>query len=405
MVNVPSTPGVYVIEVPGGPRPIGGVGTSTAAFLGVAPSRTRNLNEPVACHNWSQFVRTFVQEGDKATDLARAVFGFFVNGGTRCYVVNVGEGNSIAGDTKRRTGLACLEPIDEIAIVAAPGYTDSGSYDQLLSHCEALGDRVAVLDAPLKVDDTDRLKEMSQNQAPPTVEADGEPSPRSRPRSGLRPRDSDSGYGAFYFPWIRTHEPAEFGRGIVAAPPSGHVAGIYARVDATRGVHKAPANELVRGAIGLEYAVTHAEQAELNRKGVNCIRTIANGIRVWGARTLAPEASESRYINVRRLLNFIKESIREGTNWTVFEPNDAMLRQSVVRDVSNFLRMQWRTGALVGSRAEEAFFVKCDAENNPPEAVDNGQLIIDIGLCPSKPAEFVVFQVTQWSGGTQVEGA
>ncbi|MBK1699982.1 phage tail sheath family protein [Thiococcus pfennigii] len=404
MVNVPSTPGVYVIEVPGGPRPIGGVGTSTAAFLGVA-SRTRNLNEPVACNNWLQFVRAFVEEGDRATDLARAVFGFFANGGTRCYVVNVGEGNGIAGDAKRRTGLACLEPIDEISIVAAPGYTDSGSYDHLLSHCEALGDRVAVLDAPLKVDDTDRLKEMSQNQAPASTEADGEPSTRSRARSGLRPRDSDSGYGAFYFPWLRMHEPAEFGRGIVAVPPSGHVAGIYARVDATRGVHKAPANEVIRGAIGLEYAVTHAEQAELNRKGVNCIRTITNGIRVWGARTLAPEASESRYINVRRLLNFIKESIREGTNWTVFEPNDEMLRQSVVRDVSNFLRMQWRTGALVGSRAEEAFFVKCDAENNPPEAVDNGQLIIDIGLCPSKPAEFVVFQVTQWSGGAQVEEA
>ena len=157
---------------------------------------------------------------------------------------------------------------------------------------------------------------------------------------------------------------------------------------------------MIRGALGLAYPVTRAEQGELNRKGVNCIRVISNAIRVWGARTVAEEASESRYVNVRRLIIFLRESIEEATNWTVFEPNDTTLRQSVIRDVGNFLRLQWRDGALVGTTPEQAFFGKCDAENNPPEVVDAGRLVVDIGVAPSKPAEFIVFRIAQWAGGT-----
>jgi phage tail sheath protein FI len=402
------TPGVYVEEVPGGPRSIAGVGTSTGAFVGVAPKADAHVDEAIACNNWSQFVKAYVGEQTPSTDLARAVFGFFMNGGTRCYVVNVGAGKPIAGDARKRTGLAALEPIDEVAIVAAPGFHDPASHDALLSVCEGLADRVAILDPPPRVEDTDALKELATLGATSSASEPGEETGAKRgskksASGGLRPRVSDGGYGAFYFPWITMRDPLN-GSAIVQAAPSGHIAGIYSRVDATRGVHKAPANEVIRGALGVTYAVTRAEQGELNRKGVNCIRVISNAIRVWGARTLAEEASEWRYINVRRLINFIEESIEEGTNWTVFEPNDATLRQSVIRDVSNFLRLQWRAGALVGATPNQAFFVKCDAENNPPEVVDAGRLVVDIGVAPSKPAEFIIFRVAQWAGGGAAEG-
>jgi hypothetical protein len=206
-----------------------------------------------------------------------------------------------------------------------------------------------------------------------------------------------------YFPWIRGRDPLAAGV-IVDQPPSGSIAGIYARVDAERGVHKAPANEPIRGAVGLNYLVTHEEQGGLNKAGVNCIRFFPNsGIRVWGARTLAEEASEWRYINVRRLFNMIKESISEGTGWVVFEPNDPTLWQSIIRDVSAFLTLLWRDGALMGATPQQAFFVKCDAETNPPEVIDAGRVVIEIGIAPVKPAEFIVFKIGQWSGGAEVE--
>ncbi len=363
------SPGVYVEEVPSQERPIGMVGTSTAAFLGVAPAADAHVNEAIACNNWSQFVKEFVREDSASTDLARAVFGFFLNGGGRCYVVNVGAGNPIAGDARKRTGLRCLEPIDEIAIVAAPGYTDPVSYEAVLSHCEKLEDRVAILDAPSGVENIDALKEVA-TVAP--TKGGGEDESKKAPRKGaeakgMRPRNSDGGYGAFYFPWITARDPLVSGA-IVNVAPSGFLAGIYARTDAMRGVHKAPANEVIRGALGVEYAVTHEEQGELNRAGVNIIRFFPKaGIRVWGARTLAQEASEWRYINVRRTANMIKESIGDGTSWVVFEPNETKTWKSIERDVRAFLTLVWRDGALVGATPDEAFFVKCDEETNPPE--------------------------------------
>jgi Bacteriophage tail sheath protein len=393
------TPGVYVEEVSAGTRPIAAVGTSTAAFLGVAPAAGAHLNEARACNTWSEFLREFARDAQRSTDLARAVFGFFMNGGGRCYVVNVGDGNAIAGDARKRTGLCSLEPIDEVAIVAAPGYEGAVSYDALLTHCERMGDRVAILDAPSDVKDIDTLKEVGTAAA---TEPPGGGGPAS---AGVRPRSSDGGYGAFYFPWITLRDPLDSGK-IAAAPPSGHLAGIYARTDATRGVHKAPANEVVRGALGLTYRVTREEQGELNRAGVNCIRFFPDsGIRVWGARTLADEASEWRYINVRRLFNMIEESIGEGTRWTVFEPNDVTLWQSVTRDVTAFLTLLWRDGALVGASPAQAFFVKCDAETNPPEVIDAGRLVVEIGIAPVKPAEFIIFRIGQWAGGVEVAAA
>lgn len=402
-------PGVYVEEVPSGARPIEAVGTSTAAFVGVAPNADARRNEAVAVNNWSEFLRSF--STPDTTDhslLAQAVYGFFLNGGGRCYVVNVGLGQPIVGDANGRKGLDLLEAIDEIAIVAAPGYTDPASQDALLSHCEKLRDRFAVLDAPV-LDTCASILQLTQvAQVGPepskVVLADGDlPAPATAGKGGLRARASDGGYGAVYFPQLRVRNALNSTQ-MVETPPSGYIAGIYARSDVERGVHKAPANEIVRGALGLTYQVTQQEQESLNPNGVNCIRFFLNeGIRVWGARTVAASSSEWRYVPVRRLFNMIEESIGNATRWVVFEPNDVSLWKRIIRDVRAFLMRLWRQGALMGRTPEQAFFVKCDDETNPPEVVDAGQVVILIGIAPVKPAEFVIFRIGQGVAGSQFE--
>ncbi len=397
-----STPGVYIEEVAGGARPIEAVGTSTAAFLGVAPQGDAHVNTARAINSFSEFLRHYCGEAETGTPLAQAVFGFFLNGGSRCYVVNVGPGNTILGGGRQRQGIDLLQELDEVAIVAAPGYTDPASYDALLSHCETLKDRVAILDAPDSVSDVEALTRVATVEPPKRTKGkeEGESGGGS---AGLRPRDSAGGYGAFYFPQVLGHDALKPGT-IIRIPPSGHLAGIYARTDSLRGVHKAPANEVVRGAIGVTYRVTHAEQGLLNQNGVNCIRSFdRGGTLVWGARTLAPSASEWRYVNVRRLFAMIEESIAQATRWVVFEPNDATLWKSIVRDVSAFLRLLWSQGALMGATPEQAFFVKCDAETNPPEVVDAGQVVILVGVAPVKPAEFVIFRISQSVAATETE--
>ncbi len=386
-------PDVYVEEVSGGARPIEAVGTSTAGFVGVAPNSRAHINEAVAINNWAHFLREFVPEEGQSTPLSHAVFGFFQNGGSRCYVVNVGEGNPVAGGGGDRAGLDVLAQIDEIAIVAAPGYTDAASYDTVLTHCEQLEDRVAILEAPLEVPNINALTTVATAQA-------GEEEPEEG--AGLRARNSEGGYGSYYFPWITVRDPLAPGE-LVNVPPAGHIAGIWARNDANRGVHKAPANEIVRGALNLTYRLTRAEQGELNQAGVNCIRLFARqGILVWGARTLATSA-EWRYLNVRRLFNMIKESIAQSTRWIVFEPNDDTLWKSIRRDVSAFLTVLWRDGALMGRTPEEAFFVKCDEETNPPEVIEQGRVVTLIGIAPVRPAEFIIFRISQYQGGAEIE--
>jgi phage tail sheath protein FI len=403
------TPAIYMEEVQTGPRPIQAVGTNTAAFVGQAPDPKAHLGEAIAVNNWSQFVREFVPlEGGHSTELSNAVAGFFMNGGHRCYVVNHPDAEAIVGsDRPRRTGLKLLETIEDISIVTAPGRADAASYDALISHAENMRYRMAIIDPPKDVPNTDLLKTAAEAPAPTQPARnggkEGAEAPRTPAPTGLRPRTSQNGYAAFYFPSLVIADPLSPKGDLTICPPSGHMAGIWARTDATRGVHKAPANETVRGALNITYRVTHEEQADLNSRGVNCIRSFPSGILVWGARTNADEASPWRYLNVRRLFIMVEQSIVNSTNWIIFEPNKEELWGQVRRDVGAFLRTVWRDGALVGRTPEEAFFVKCDRETNPDEMVDQGILVTLIGLAPVKPAEFVVFRIGQQAGGATVE--
>lgn len=514
------SPGVYMEEVDRGSKPIEAAGTAVAAFIGYTEkaSTTKNgeavslLGKPTLVTNWSQYVAQFggFVKGAYTPD---AVYGYFANGGSICYIVSVktlgvaepGQGTSakaeipasvdkkkpalafsakslgtvgnnvsveiktpaapasaegadkaiapttfnlvikvegqpaemytdlslkgdksvateianksklvtvevvgkdlmpadgtyqLAGGTvttkaitiadyqgsaAERKGLGGLEAIDDVTMICTPDLMsayEGGEIDMkgvqsvqqaIIDYCELVRYCFAILDCP----------------------------------PGLMPQEMkewrlsvnyDTTRAALYYPWIEVADQLT-GR-TKLMPPSGHMAGVYARTDATRGVHKAPANELVRNCIGLGVNVTKGEHDLLNPIGVNVIRSFpGRGIRIWGARTLSSDASW-RYINVRRLFNMVEESIERGTQWVVFEPNDMFLWSRVTRDVSSFLRMVWRSGALFGSSPEQAFYVKCDAETNPPEARDLGQLVVEIGIAPVKPAEFVIFRISQWS--------
>ncbi|MBZ0309034.1 MAG: phage tail sheath subtilisin-like domain-containing protein, partial [Anaerolineae bacterium] len=327
------------------------------------------VNQVELVTNWEQFKNKFGDFHTGNLTLAHAVYGFFNNGGSRCYVVRV---NSLTTATDLDTALARFEAIDEIALVAAPGATVAATQKKLIDHCEGLKDRFAILDGQVTTTITDTAI-----------------------RGTVSP--NKDGYAAMYFPRIQVSDPVS--KSEIFVPPSGHMAGVYARTDAERGVHKAPANTNIRGVIGLEYQVTKNEQEGLNPKGINVIRSFEGTILVWGERTLGGDDNgEYKYINVRRLMNFLRESIEEGTRFAVFEPNAQPLWQRITRAVTAFLTIVWRDGALVGSTAEEAFYVKCDAATNPPEVRDAGQMVCEIGVAIVRPAEFVIFRISQLSG-------
>lgn len=275
-----------------------------------------------------------------------------------------------APDPEDRTGFAAFDQVDEITMVCVP---DEHEYDNALSekivtHCQNNSDRFAILNSP---------------PSPPTP-------------GNLRPTEN-SDFAAFYYPWLTIGHP-DTGRD-QDVPPCGHVAGIYARSDQERGVHKAPANEQVRGIRGLQKTVSKGDQETLNPRGVNCIRTFrGRGTRVWGARTTSSDPAW-KYVNVRRLFLFVEESIEEGTQWVVFEPNNEKLWARVRQTIRNFLTSVWQDGALMGSTAEEAFYVKCDRSTMTQNDIDNGRLICEIGIAPVKPAEFVVFRISQTTAG------
>jgi uncharacterized protein len=508
------SPGVYVEEMEAGARPIEGVGTAVAAFVGLAGAGP--FNTPTLVTNWSQFTSTF---GDfvEGSYLHLAVYGYFQNGGGTAYVVRIGgngaaspaaraelttttggaaggaaaslgafrvqalaegaEGNDISveiadttaegatedsfklvvkkgnnveetfdnvttkrgrqnvvtvvnaqsklvrledlgvspervtrgtvalsgggvpapvhlapddyvGDPADRTGFGGLEAVDEVTMIAVPDLMSAYQNRMLdlegvqavqlamIAHCELMGDRVAILDPPPGLN-AQQIKEWRVDKV-----------------------GYDSKYATLYWPWVKVFDP---GSGTnVFVPPSGHMAGIWSRNDDTRGVHKAPANEVVRGAITLEVNITKNEHDLLNPVGINCIRAFpGRGIRVWGARTLSSDAAW-RYLNVRRLFNYLEESILNGTDWVVFEPNDATLWSKIRRTISSFLVNEWRKGALFGLTPAEAYYVKCDSETNPAEGIDAGQVVCEIGVAPVKPAEFVIFRLSQYSGGTSL---
>jgi phage tail sheath protein FI len=507
------SPGVYVEEVEAGSRPIEGVGTSVAAFVGLATKGP--VNEPTLVSNWTQFSENFGDFAD-GSYLAHAVYGWFLNGGGNCFVVriepaaangskpkeiaapkqaaiggytatsvakgaaasktigvvveppggenppgdqfklvvtvdgkdsetydnvtaqpgdnnvatrvnaasrlinleetspgsalatatagqavlaevapepvppsadNLGAGDYV-GDAAQRTGFSALEAVDEVTMLSVPDLAaayEQGAIDLetfkavqlgMIAHCELMGDRIAILDTPPSLN------------------------PQQVHEWRTRTAGYDSRFATMYWPWVKVFDPASGTNRFV--PPSGHMAGVWARNDDTRGVHKAPANEVVRGAISLQTQITKAEHDLLNPGGLNCIRTFpGRGVRVWGARTLSSDA-EWRYLNVRRLFNYLEESILLGTQWVVFEPNDHALWARIRRTISAFLINEWRKGALFGTTPDEAFFVKCDAETNPAEGIDAGQVVCQIGVAPVKPAEFVIFQLSQFSGGTSL---
>jgi phage tail sheath protein FI len=269
-----------------------------------------------------------------------------------------------------RTGIQSLQDADDIRIVAAPGHTSASVQQELITQCERLRYRFAVLDG-------------ERDPAAGSVTA------------VLQHRNSyDSAFAAYYTPWVEIAD----GDNTVLLPPSGYAAGIYARVDNERGVHKAPANEVVRGITGLHAYITTGEQDILNPRGVNAIRRFeGRGIRVWGARTLSSDP-EFRYVNVRRFLIFLEASLDRGTQFVVFEPNAPETWSRVVDSVTAFLHTQWRSGALFGRKPEDAFFVRCDETTMTADDILNGRLICQIGVAIVRPAEFVIFRIEQITG-------
>jgi uncharacterized protein len=433
------SPGVYVEEVAPKSRSISGVGTSTAGFIGVVADKVQmppqpgifqtddtgkiklfkvdatgnialfelgadsnpdptkpttdpagkpiedskgkpisipyNLtpaNEPKSVTSWEEFKSTFgdFQTGNKT--LAHAVYGFFNNGGTRCFILRVKDNDGLKN---LADPLAKFETIDEIAIVAVPGAIEQKQHSDIITHCVKMQDRVAVLDGGNGSTTPDKLKEIC---------------PFDRSPSGS--------YAALYYPWIKVFDPVSNELGII--PPSGHIAGVYARSDAARGVFKAPANEGIIGALDTSIPISKNHQEGLNPEGINVIRVFNGAVKIWGARTLADEAtSQFRYISTRRFFNFLRESIDNGTQFAVFEPNTPNLWQGITQTASGFLLNQWRDGALFGSNPEQAFFVKCDKDTNPPGVRELGQVVTEIGVAIVKPAEFVIFRIQQLSGG------
>jgi hypothetical protein len=272
-----------------------------------------------------------------------------------------------------RTGIQAFEDIDEISICLVPCMWSPVIHAGLIGHCEALKDRFAILD-PKDDLSIEGIREFREPY--------------------------DTKYAALYYPWVEVRDP--LAKRNVEIAPSGHMAGIYARVDVERGVHKAPANEVVRNITKIAQEVTKREQDLLNPRNINVLRFFpGRGNRVWGARVVTSDAAW-KYINVRRLFIYVEESIDEGTQWVVFEPNDEPLWARVRATITNFLISTWRSGALQGSKPDEAFFVKCDRTTMTQDDIDNGRLICIIGIAPVKPAEFVIFRIQQKTLETKV---
>lgn len=378
MINYENkAPGVYIEEItPAGP--IAGVGTSTPALIGVVAKPPANgvLGKPVPVANWTAYTDAF--GGYQASlNLPYAVHGFFENGGTLAYVVPV----------KDMTGLSAaldqLTRVPDVSMVCAPGLVDAAGLASVITHCETMGDRFAILDGA---------------QDPTPLKADGD---LQKQRGALL---SKYGFAGLYWPWLVINDPTAPANApaLVTVPPSGHIAGVMARSDSRRGVHKAPANEPVRGVADLAYTLNDTEQGTLNHVNINAVRRFpGRPPLVWGARTLT-DGTPWRYVNVRRLVSYIEDSIIQGIRWAVFEPNNTALWKGLERSITEFLTRVWQDGALFGRMAKEAFYVKIDEELNPPAVRALGQVIVEIGVATTRPAEYVIVRLGLWDGGAQI---
>lgn len=313
----------------------------------------------------------------------------------------------VTGVRTDKTGLQGIFEVDEVAMVACPdvmrayqnGLIDldqvHGVIEMMLSMCEnsfpGPAYRMVVIDPPpVKPGKNENRAVTPDQQKPQDV------------FNWLKEFNRRSMFGALYYPWIKVSNPRNGGKPILV-PPCGHMMGVWCRTDQSRGIFKAPANDTPRGVLGLAYETNMREQELLNPVGINCIRNFASynrGFKIWGARTLVePDNIQWRYISVRRLISYIEKSIEMGTQWVVFEPNDMDLWERVKRTVSNFLEQLWREGALFGGSAAESFYVKCDGEMNTHETMMKGRLYVEVGVCPVRPAEFVIFRLSQWAPG------
>jgi phage tail sheath protein FI len=371
-------PNIYIDEVPDAAHPIAGISTSVAAFIGKTAGG--DIDMPTRVSSWNEFVDIFGGYNQEHPHLAAAVYGFFDNGGKECRIVRIrddgldddyiGKGEEIG----MKTGLQAIEDFKDVSIVCIPGVTSERVQCAALEHCETLRDRFCILDAEVEADIQGILAQK-------------------------RKITSAKGYGAIYYPWIKAeleiNTSGQSGRIQALVPPSGHIAGIFARTDRERGVHKAPANCTIRGAIGAEKTISSFEQDILNPEGINCIRIFpGRGPLVWGARTVATDP-EWKYISVRRFIIFLEHSIQEGTQWVVFEPNIEATWRKLRRTVDNFLIGQWRSGALQGRTPEQAFFVRCDRTTMTQIDIDSGRMVCLVGVALLKPAEFLVLRIVR----------
>lgn len=366
-------PGVFVEEISTMADPIEGVGTSTVAFIGRAPQGP--VLEPVLVTSWGEFERTFggLDFSDTGNYLAHAVSLFFQNDGRRAYVVRAPKdpeaGTSGSGC---RSGLESIESLEDVSIVAMPDSTGVLDQQAMIEHCERMRYRFAVLDSPPdphEVGDSHDVRLLRQKL------------------------ESAKGYAAIYYPWLQVQDPGT--KMIRTVPPCGAVAGIFARTDMQKGVQKAPANELVKGILGIEVAVDQRDQEELDRINVNVIRKFTGrGYLVWGAKTVSSD-SLWKYVPVRRTVIYLEQSISIGTEWAAYEPHDEKTWARVQIPIVSFLTSSWKNGLLLGMKPEEAFLVRCDRTTMTQKDIDEGNLIVEVGVALVRPAEFVIFRIGQ----------
>jgi uncharacterized protein len=392
-----AAPGIHLEEPPVA-GPISGVGTSVAALIGVPVTQPAAGSPALPVTSWNAYKSLF-GEYKSGQNLPYAVRGFFDNGGTSAYVIPVKS--LLQNDLD--AALDQLTRLLDVSLVCVPGLTDSAVQASVLKHCEDMRDRFAILDG---VQTTAPAAPAGTGTGPGPATPSATPVDPTAPDSRLVAQRaallSENGFGALYWPWIAIPNPLAADPVTIAVPPSGHVAGVMARCDATVGVHRAPANEQVRGAVALDYPLNDTEQGKLNAQNVNALRQFPGGPPlVWGARTLTADVPW-RFVNVRRLVSYIEDSLVDGLRWALFAPNTTGLWKGLERSITEFLTRIWEAGGLFGRSAKEAFYVTIDESNNPESVRELGQVFVEIGLAVTRPAEHIILRIGLWDGGATI---